>query len=255
MVISKNLRISFFLPTFVIPILLLCTTGAYAQAREKLVNGSERESAAIGHFARARALLIEAIAEFELGKSISDPSLIIDTERWRGNIVLRAEELNRVVAPKPKITRQGIEYGENSQLIGFDRPSAQKPLGATENEQKSGAVSKPKTDSKEQDKKPAAPVKETVQKATQTAPIKKIDLTEELIESLEAEANTADSNAQQLADDIANINMEDESDFGAEGTLKQESPIAASPVADKSSRELHEIDIEQELERALSGIE
>ena len=42
------------------------------QAQQSVSSDSDRGSAAIGHYARARALIIEALAEFELGKRLAE---------------------------------------------------------------------------------------------------------------------------------------------------------------------------------------
>lgn len=258
----KLLRISFLHYALVFSALLsFCVSDASAQAREKLVNGSERETVAIGHFARARALLIEALAEFEKGKTISDPSLIIDTERWRGSIVLRAEELNRVVAPKPRITRQGISYEANSQLTGFDKPSAQKPL-----------IYKPKAESAPKPVPAKAPVVEQ-----KTAPIsavtaqpeapQQIETTENPVDVLapEENKNVADDEAKkQLADEIANINMDSDSDFGSDTAPSQPEKtkitteditdtVKADSTADSSGLQdgLQDADIDLEVEKII----
>jgi len=238
----KLLRTSFF------PLILsaslfcvaFCVSEASAQSREKLVNGSERETVAIGHFARARALLIEALAEFEKGKAISDPSLIIDTERWRGSIVLRAEELNRVVAPKPRITRQGISYGANSQLTGFDKPSAQKPLVFTPKaEPAADALPAAKTPVKQEQKAPVV----------QAAPAQKVEVIEEVIDNTNEKA-ADDEAVKQLADEIANIEMDSDSDFGSK---KPEGATDSAVITGSSDSqdELQEVDIDSEVERIL----
>src|SRR5262245_14377507 len=42
--------------------------------------GDERSAAAMGHYARAKTMLVEALAEFERGRSIARPDLLIDPE-------------------------------------------------------------------------------------------------------------------------------------------------------------------------------
>lgn len=70
----------------------------------------ERTAAALGHYARARALLVEALAEFEQGKKLARPDLLIDSEEWRLDVISRTEELNRVLDPQPRVTRSGIRF-------------------------------------------------------------------------------------------------------------------------------------------------
>ena len=92
-----------------------------AQAQQSISSDSERGGAAIGHYARSRALIIEALAEFELGKRLADPDMLLDSQQWRMTLDSRAEELNRVLDPKPRITRSGVRYKANSRLIREDR--------------------------------------------------------------------------------------------------------------------------------------
>ena len=250
----KLLRNYFFTSTtLLVSALLLCVSNASAQAREKLVNGSERETVAIGHFARSRALLIEALAEFEKGKTISDPSLIIDTERWRGSIVLRAEELNRVVAPKPRITRQGISYEANNQLTGFDKPSATKPLVYTPKEKVASPIDAKISDEQDQ-KLPPAVQPDTTQQ---------VDMTENLTDDVDENETIVDDDAKkQLADEIANIDMEDDSDFGnrdGDNTAEQqEKEVTVENIDDTvnvdstdSQDEIQDIDIDAEVEKII----
>lgn len=70
----------------------------------------ERATAARGHYARARAMLVEALTEFEAARKIATPDLLLDPEEWRLSIVTRTEELNRVLDPKPRVTRSGVRF-------------------------------------------------------------------------------------------------------------------------------------------------
>lgn len=85
---------------------------------------AERTSIAIGHYARARALLVEALAEFERGREIARPDVLLDPEEWRLSLVSRTEELNRILDPKPRVTRSGVQYKANKMLIRRDRDRA-----------------------------------------------------------------------------------------------------------------------------------
>ena len=77
----------------------------------------ERSHAALGHYSRARAMLIEALAEFDQGKRLANPDLLLDSDKWRLTIVSRAEELNKVLDPKPRVTRSGVQYRGEPRLI------------------------------------------------------------------------------------------------------------------------------------------
>lgn len=71
---------------------------------------SERSAAAVGHYARARAMLVEALAEFEAGRRIARPDLLLNSEQWRTAVVSRAEDLNRILDPQPRVTRSGVAF-------------------------------------------------------------------------------------------------------------------------------------------------
>lgn len=99
----------------------LCVSfGFFGVADAQSYASSERSAAALGHYARARAMLIEALAEFEEGKRLANPDLLIDSEQWRLTVVSRAEELNRVLDPKPKVTRSGVRYKAHKRFIRHD---------------------------------------------------------------------------------------------------------------------------------------
>lgn len=78
---------------------------------------SERSQAALGHYSRARAMLVEALAEFEEGRRIARPDMVLDAEEWRLSIVSRTEELNRVLDPQPKITKSGVRFKAVGRMI------------------------------------------------------------------------------------------------------------------------------------------
>lgn len=96
--------------------LLLCTVLACGvfnspevQADSKYAS-KERSTIAKAHMSRARTLLVEALAEFEEGKKYARPDLLLDSEDWRLRVVSLTEQLNRVIDPKPRITREGAVF-------------------------------------------------------------------------------------------------------------------------------------------------
>ncbi len=72
---------------------------------------------AVGHYSRARSLLIAAIREFDKGQKFADPSSLIDTSAWRNTLSDRAEDLEHILAPQPRVSRSGIQYQADSRLI------------------------------------------------------------------------------------------------------------------------------------------
>ena len=77
----------------------------------------ERTAAAVGHYARARALLMQALDEFEQGRKIARPDLLLDADEFRISLVSRADELNRVLDPQPKVTRSGVRFKGSPDLV------------------------------------------------------------------------------------------------------------------------------------------
>lgn len=74
-------------------------------------------SRAMGHYARARSLLIAAIQEFDKGFAIANPNAILDSKAWRSDIIDRTRELERVLDPQPRVSNTGVRYDSDSRLL------------------------------------------------------------------------------------------------------------------------------------------
>lgn len=72
-------------------------------------------------------MLVEALAEFEQARKIARPDMLIDPEEWRISIVSRTEELNRILDPKPMVTREGVRFHANPLLIRRERDRTPRP--------------------------------------------------------------------------------------------------------------------------------
>jgi len=79
-----------------------------------------QQSEAVGHYARARSLLIEALREFDRGNHIASPEAFLDADAFRDTLISRADELERVLDPQPRITKGGVRYNPDSRLIGAE---------------------------------------------------------------------------------------------------------------------------------------
>jgi hypothetical protein len=77
----------------------------------------ERVQAATGHYARAQKLLLEAMKEFDAGRKIARPDLVVNPEQWRGSVSAKADELSRLVSPQSRETAGGNRYRESSALL------------------------------------------------------------------------------------------------------------------------------------------
>ncbi len=81
-----------------------------------------RLAAAIGHFARARSLLIAAVHEFDAGAKIGNPDLLINSTEWRKVVISQASELERVLSPQPAEPKGGVKYEGDSRLLTESKP-------------------------------------------------------------------------------------------------------------------------------------
>jgi hypothetical protein len=85
----------------------LFSTSVFA---EQQYASRERSTVARAHMSRARTLLVEALAEFEESKKYARPDMLIDSEDWRLRVISLTEQLNRVVDPQPRVTREGAVF-------------------------------------------------------------------------------------------------------------------------------------------------
>lgn len=71
-----------------------------------------------GHYARARSLLIAAINEFDRGTSVANPESLLDVSRFRSTLIDRAEELERILDPQPRTSKEGVRFSPDTRLLG-----------------------------------------------------------------------------------------------------------------------------------------
>jgi hypothetical protein len=81
----------------------------------------ERLAQAIGHYARARSLLIAAIREFDAGAKLASPQSLLDVTTFRHTLLDRAEDLERILDPQPRVNRGGVRFEADSRLLGEAR--------------------------------------------------------------------------------------------------------------------------------------
>jgi hypothetical protein len=77
----------------------------------------ETLAAATGHYARARSLLVSAIREFDQGYKIAKPDVILDSAKWRDDLINRAKDLEKLLAPQPRITKGGVKFNADPRLL------------------------------------------------------------------------------------------------------------------------------------------
>ncbi|MCB0318621.1 MAG: hypothetical protein KDD56_07675 [Bdellovibrionales bacterium] len=79
---------------------------------------SEQLAAATGHYAKSRTLLIAAIREFDKARKIASPGSLLDVDEFRNILISRAEELERVLDPQPRISESGVKFDAYPSIIG-----------------------------------------------------------------------------------------------------------------------------------------
>ncbi len=77
----------------------------------------ERLATAVAHYSRARSLLIAAIAEFDKGYKTANPDALLVSKEWRATLIERAEELQKVIDPQPRVTRGGVKFSADTRLL------------------------------------------------------------------------------------------------------------------------------------------
>ena len=98
--------------------LLLTIQPCFAEQAPELLRASgERLGQAIGHYGRARSLLIEAIREFDRGANLARPDALIDSQEWRLTLMGRAEDLEKILAPQPRASRTGVRFEADTRLL------------------------------------------------------------------------------------------------------------------------------------------
>ncbi len=77
-------------------------------------------SAATGHYARARSHLIAAIREFDQGYKMAKPDAILNSKEWRSDLISRAEDLERILAPQARASKFSVKYDADPRLLGAE---------------------------------------------------------------------------------------------------------------------------------------
>lgn len=101
--------------------LFLTVSAVSAQDQARAVSlgqaNQEQTAEAIGHYARARALIVAAINEFDKGRRIARPDDLVEPAKWRNTLIDRAEDIERILDPQPHVTKGGIKYSADPRLL------------------------------------------------------------------------------------------------------------------------------------------
>ena len=76
-----------------------------------------RLAAAVGHYSRARQLLIAAVNEFDSGLKIANPDILMNSDGWRRSVMDNATELDKVLSPQAASPTGGVKYPANPALL------------------------------------------------------------------------------------------------------------------------------------------
>lgn len=98
-------------------IIALVASPAYAESKNLGQSGTEATAEAVAHYARARALLVSALHEFDQGRKIARPDELLDPTKWRNTLIDRAQDLERILDPQPKATKGGIKFSADPRLL------------------------------------------------------------------------------------------------------------------------------------------
>ena len=88
-----------------------------AQAPALEAARGEDLAAALGHYAKARSLLVSAINEFDRGYKLARPDSLLDSREWRSDLISRAEDLEKVLAPQPRVSKGGVKFEADRRLL------------------------------------------------------------------------------------------------------------------------------------------
>jgi hypothetical protein len=94
--------------------------GAQAQSSNSskyLSSDTERAAVARGHYSRARAMLLEALDEFEQGRKIARPDLFFNPETFRADIITRTEDIAKILNPQAAISIGGEQFKGSPELL------------------------------------------------------------------------------------------------------------------------------------------
>lgn len=83
-----------------------------SQASAESAGNSKSEA----HFIRAKSLLLSALKEFDEGTK-GNQELSMNSAAWRAEIIDRANELERVISPRARMSTTGAKFEAHSELL------------------------------------------------------------------------------------------------------------------------------------------
>jgi hypothetical protein len=111
-------KIVSFLNLLLVTASVVASAPAFAERENNIGQTSTEATAeAVAHYARARALLVSALHEFDQGRKIARPDELLDPTKWRNTLIDRAQDLERILDPQPKATKGGIKFSADPRLL------------------------------------------------------------------------------------------------------------------------------------------
>ncbi len=112
----KLFNTSFFL---LFSIFLLIPINVFAEDAPFIEQATDAQiKKAQGHYARSRSLLIAAVNEFDRATAVANPESLLDVSRFRTTLIDRAEELERILDPQPRSSKEGVRFSPDTRLLG-----------------------------------------------------------------------------------------------------------------------------------------
>ncbi|MCB0353703.1 MAG: hypothetical protein KDD64_09270 [Bdellovibrionales bacterium] len=100
--------------------LFCCVAPAFSDAKPVALERAKGPALhkAVGHYARARSLLIAAVREFDQATALVNPQALLDQDAFRKALLDRAEDLETVLDPQPRASEIGVRFEPDSRLLG-----------------------------------------------------------------------------------------------------------------------------------------
>lgn len=209
----------------------------------------ERATVARAHISRARSLMVEALAEFEESKKYARPDMLIDSEDWRLRVISLTEQLNRIVDPKPRVTREGAVFRTPPRLV--KRQKDQLPDVADGAYSRSDAGERARMKQKQQERARLFSEKEKSQQGSKSNLPADLALPEEpILEDLRKNEKKSDSTQQQESKNLFSNDLmpqiqdskeapakklEDKSIAGKGKIVEEDKIVESLPVEPKKS--------------------
>lgn len=228
--------------------LVLISTPSEAVAQQYYAS-KRRAVVATGHYARARTMLVKALEEFEAGRKHARPDLLIDSEEWRLSLISLTEQLNRVLDPRPRVTRDGVQFQADPVMIERQRDR----LPAVKDGAKENNVYGEQQFQEEREERRARMYqeKQSSEQASE-APSE--------VEIIESESSSAKVAPQQAIGEMPTIEEKTASDLEAmEKNLEPSAETPTTAVSDEG-QELNDEEqlaaaIEKEIEKQITALE